>query len=55
VAILYRLIRDLCLVIIIAIFFTEDPITTKLIIGLSSLVMYFFMSIRVDSAESNKK
>jgi len=53
--IIYRLIRDVCLFIIIGVFLTENPIIIKLIVSLVALVVYFAMNKYIDSLESNKK
>ena len=53
--ILYRLIRDICLFIIIGVFLTENPIVIKLLISLLALVVYFFTNKGLDSVESNQE
>lgn len=52
--IIYRLIRDVCLFIIIGIFLTEDPILMKLIVTLFALVIYFIMNKNIETVESNE-
>ena len=52
--IIYRLIRDVCLFIIIGVFLTEDPILMKLLISLFALVIYFIMDKNIETVESNK-
>jgi len=52
--IIYKLIRDICLFIIIGVFLTENPILMKLLISLFALVIYFIMDKSIETVESNK-
>ena len=53
--IVYKLIRDICLFIIIGMFVTENTILLKLTISLFALLVYFAMNSSLDSFERNEK